>query len=159
MTGGEAGMTEGGPGMTWSTEMTWGGAGMTEKCRDSGESGDGGAYRSGAGGMQFFPWERQSPHWHPSGSGKRQPFQPAAEICPATYSIRHPCIRRCYVSPPPSRPPPGVIPAQAGILTRISLYKGRTVTNNYAAIPSRHTSYGKGDELCVLKSLVWIRAI
>ena len=60
-------MTEGGPGMTWSTEMTWGGAGMTEKCRDSGESGDGGAYRSGAGGMQFFPWERQSPHWHTSG--------------------------------------------------------------------------------------------
>ena len=54
--------------MTWSTEMTWGGAGMTEECRDSGESGDGGAYRSGAGGMQFFPWERQSPHWHTSGS-------------------------------------------------------------------------------------------
>jgi len=68
MTGGGAGMTGGGAGMTGGgAGMTEGGAGMTEECRDSGECGDGGAYRSSAGGMQFFPWERQSPHWHPSG--------------------------------------------------------------------------------------------
>ena len=91
---------------------------------------------------------------------------------------RHSCTRRRHVHPPasflytpPLRPPrrhsctrrryvhPGVIPAKAGILTRIPFYKGHNIVANYAAIPSRHISYGKGDGLCVLKSLVWIRAI
>jgi len=39
-----------------------------EECRDSGECGDGDVHRNSAGDMQFFPWERQSPHWHTSGS-------------------------------------------------------------------------------------------
>jgi len=55
--------------------------------------------------------------------------------------------------------PPGVIPAKAGILTRISFYKGPAVVVNCAGIPSRHLSYAKCDELYILKSLVWIRAI
>ena len=54
---------------------------------------------------------------------------------------------------------PGVIPAKAGILTRISFYKGPAVVVNCAGIPSRHLSYAKCDELYILKSLVWIRAI
>ena len=66
---------------------------------------------------------------------------------------RHPCTRRRYVHPP------GVIPAKAGILTRISFYKGPAVVVNCAGIPSRHLSYAKCDELYILKSLVWIRAI
>ena len=54
---------------------------------------------------------------------------------------------------------PGVIPAKAGILMRISFYKGPAVVVNCAGIPSRHLSYAKCDELYILKSLVWIRAI
>jgi hypothetical protein len=126
----------------------------------------------------ILPWERQSPHWHTSGSGKRQALEFTAESCPGTHFLHHPCIRRRYVHPRrhpctrrryvhhgviPARAAvtstPGVIPAKAGILTRISFYKGHTIVANYAAIPSRHISYGKGDGLCVLKSLVWIRAI
>ena len=51
-----------------------GGSRNDGECRDGGECGDdvecgdAGAYRNGAGDMQFFPWERQSPHWHTSGS-------------------------------------------------------------------------------------------
>ena len=54
--------------------MTWGRSRNDGECRDGGECGDDvecgddGAYRNGAGDMQFFPWERQSPHWHTSGS-------------------------------------------------------------------------------------------
>ena len=83
-----------------------------------------------------------------------------------TSTLRRLCARRRYVHhpasflyTPPSRPPSGVIPAQAGILTRVVLYEGLTVVDNYAEIPSRHISYGKCGELCVLQSLVWIRAI
>ena len=126
----------------------------------------------------ILPWERQSPHWHTSGSGKRQALEFTAESCPGTHFLHHPCIRRRYVHPRrhpctrrryvhhgviPARAAvtstPGVIPAKAGILTRISFYKGHTIVANYAATQSRHISYGKRDELCVLKSLVWIRAI
>ena len=92
-----------------------------------------------------YPCTRRR-HVHPPASFLRTPpLRPPP--------LRHPCTRRRYVHPP------GVIPAQAGILTRIALHKGRTVANNYAAIPSRHISHGKGDELRVLKSLVWIRRI
>ena len=107
----------------------------------------------------------------PPSSLYTPPSRPPPGVIPAHAGVtstprRYPCTRRRHVHPrasslytPPSRPPPGVIPAQAGILTRVALYEGRTVANNYAAIPSRHISYGKGDELRVLKSLVWIRRI
>jgi hypothetical protein len=51
---------------------------------------------------------------------------------------------------------PGVIPAQAGILTRDVIYKGHAVAVNYA-----EKSFEVRIILClyVLKSLVWIRAM
>ena len=70
--------------MTWSTEMTEGGAGMPEECRDSGECGDGGAYRSGAGGMQFFPWERQSTIGTQVGQEESSHSNPLRK-----YALRH----------------------------------------------------------------------
>ena len=60
---------------------------------------------------------------------------------------------------PPLRPPSGVIPAKAGILTRITFYEGPAVVVNCAGIPSRHLSYAKCNELCVPKSLVRIMAM
>jgi len=54
---------------------------------------------------------------------------------------------------------PGVIPAQAGILTRDAISKGHTVVNNYAETPSRHHLNTECKDLCVLKPLVWIRAM
>jgi|GEM_PF-662767 hypothetical protein len=54
---------------------------------------------------------------------------------------------------------PGVIPAQAGILTRSILNQGHTVGNNHAGMPPRHLSHANCSDLCVLKSLVWIRTI
>jgi len=53
----------------------------------------------------------------------------------------------------------GVIPAKAGILTRVALDEGRAVVVNCAGIPSKHISYAKRVELCALKSLMWIRAM
>ena len=53
----------------------------------------------------------------------------------------------------------GVIPAKAGILTRITFYEGHAVVVNCAGIPSRHLSYAKCNELCVPKSLVRIMAM
>jgi hypothetical protein len=131
-----------------------------------------------------YPCTRRR-HVHPPASFLRTPpLRPPTGVIPVHAAVtstprRHPCTRRRHVHPrasslytPPSRPPtgvipvhaavtstPGVIPAQAGILTRIALHKGCAVANNYAAIPSRHISYGKGDELRALKSLVWIRRI
>jgi hypothetical protein len=61
-----AGMTEGGAGMTGGRND--GACRNDGECRGSDECGDGGAYRSGAGERQFFPWERQSTYWHTSGS-------------------------------------------------------------------------------------------
>ncbi|OQB32317.1 MAG: hypothetical protein BWY07_01939 [Candidatus Hydrogenedentes bacterium ADurb.Bin170] len=95
---------------------------------------------------------------HPPGVIPAQ----AAVSPPPPSSLHTPPLRpppASFLHTPPSRPSSGVIPAKAGILTRISFYKGRAATNNYAAISSRHISYGKCDGLCVLKSLVWIRAI
>jgi hypothetical protein len=37
-----------------------------------------------------------------------------------------------FLRTPPLRPPPGVIPAQAGILTRGVIYKGSTIVDNCA---------------------------
>ena len=67
--------------------------------------------------------------------------------------------RPCHFSLPPLRPPPGVIPAQAGILTRDVIYKGHTVVNNHAGTPSRHQLNTECKDLCVLQPLVWIRTI
>ena len=50
-----------------------------EECRDSGEDGNDSAYRNSAEDMQFFPWERQSPHWHTSGLRRRQPHGSESE--------------------------------------------------------------------------------
>ena len=88
-------------------------------------------------------------------------YTPPLRPSPAS-SLHTPPLRpspASFLYTPPSRPPSGVIPAQAGILTRVVLYEGLTVVDNYAEIPSRHISYGKCGELCVLQSLVWIRAI
>ena len=56
-----------------------------------------------------------------------------------TYLLHQSYTRRCHCSLPPLRPPsgvmaasPGVIPAQAGILTRGAIYKGHAVAVNYA---------------------------
>ena len=74
--------------------------------------------------------------------------------------------RSCHFSLPTLRPPsgvmaasPGVIPAQAGILTRDVIYKGHTVVNNHAGTPSRHQLNTECKDLCVLQPLVWIRTI
>jgi predicted short-subunit dehydrogenase-like oxidoreductase (DUF2520 family) len=56
-------------------------------------------------------------------------------------------------------PAPLVIPAKAGILTRVALDEGRAVVVNCAGILSKHISYAKRVELCALKSLMWIRAM
>ena len=56
-------------------------------------------------------------------------------------------------------PAPLVIPAKAGILTRVALDEGRAVVVNCAGILSKHISYAKHVELCALKSLMWIRAM
>ena len=93
----------------------------------------------------------------PASSLHTPPLRPPPASFLHTPPLRPPPAS--FLHTPPSRPSSGVIPAKAGILTRISFYKGRAATNNYAAISSRHISYGKCDGLCVLKSLVWIRAI
>jgi hypothetical protein len=79
---------------------------------------------------------------------------------------RHSCFLPSYLPPPASfllspviPASPGVIPAQAGILKRDAISKGHTVVNNYAETPSRHHLNTECKDLCVLKPLVWIRAM
>ena len=90
--------------------MTGGEAGMTER-------------KAG------LPWERQSPHWHTSGSGKRQALEFAAEICLGTHPLRHPCTRRRYVHP-------GVIPAHAAVT---SIPRRHSCTRRRYVPPRRHS--------------------
>jgi hypothetical protein len=119
--------------MTGSVEMTGGRGGMTRK----GSSSPGNAnLRIGT----------------QAGYDESSPSDPLRK-----YALRHtPSVIPVHAAVTSA---PGVIPAQAGILTRVALYEGPTVVENYAGIPSRHISYGKCGELCVLQSLVWIRAI
>ena len=87
----------------------------------------------------------------------------SSSISPTHDAVIAP-FRRYVHLPAPSlytpalRPPFGVIPAKAGILTRVALDEGRAVVVNCAGIPSRHFSSTKCVELCALKSLMWIRA-
>ena len=145
-------MTGGGAGMTWS-------AGMTRK----GEGIAGSTVMTGS--VEMRVGTEVAPEACNSSPGNANRLLAHKWVKKKAVTQIHCGNMPCDILPPsslytpPSRPPPGVIPAQAGILTRVALYEGRTVANNYAAIPSRHISYGKGDELRVLKSLVWIRRI
>ena len=77
----------------------------------------------------------------------------SSSISPTHDAVIAP-FRRYVHLPAPSlytpalRPPFGVIPAKAGILTRVALDEGRAVVVNCAGIPSRHFSFAKCVELC-----------
>ena len=75
--------------------------------------------------------------YHQSDSPRKYFPQHTSSISPTHDAVIAPFRR--YVHPPvsflrtpPLRPPPGVIPAQAGILTRVAFYKGHAVAVNYA---------------------------
>jgi len=144
MTGGEAGMTGGGAGIAGSTvvtrsaEVTVGTEAAPETCNSPlGTPISALAYkrvkkktgtRIRHGNMPCDIPPPSSLHTPPS----RQP--------PASFLYTPPSrpSPTSFLYTPPSRPLPGVIPAKAGILTRISFYKGHTIVANYAATLHDH---------------------
>ena len=128
-------------------------------CRnDAGGGRNGGVCRDDGGGMSqgIFPWRIRVPVFFLTRlCANAEIGVPREELHVSDVASVPAVVSALSVIPPP----PPVIPAKAGILTRGAISKGSAIVANYAAIPSRHISYGKGDGLCVLKSLVWIRAI
>ena len=105
-------------------------------------------------GTVISPFRR---HVHPPGvipAFSRHTCLPPASLLLSPVIPASPRRHSCFF--PSYLPPPSVIPAQAGILTRGAIYKGHAVAVNYAG-----KSFIVRIILClyVLKPLVWIRAV